>query len=537
MLIAMAIMAIIFAAILPQFRMIQNSWDSKVGASETLQNGRVLIDHLNRNLSKATRITAVSDSSDTNGYIEFIDNDANNIRYGINSVNDYVEFGLIGNLSDLAGPVSKLQFTCYGAVDLSTPITDVNSIRCVKVETTLTNPARLDQDMTFSTQAYIRTNALPAIGGNISKLSEPWLEYDIVQGMDPALAHISGTKFLCAYRGDRDDGWACILTVNPADWSVTASGFLEFDSKFGMTPVLGKIDNSNFLCAYTGDRSDGFACMLYEWPVGSGTFEVGPKLEFDTADCFNPALSKIYTQADDHYFLCVYFDNSSTIRTLVLRAKRNDIMMQLTCGPTTSFPCDFVCRPALIRIDDTHHLCAYRGNNLRHWAVVLTVNPVDWTVSTETPFEVFPNLYAYDPALARVDDTHYLYAINSNIGQACVAVLTVNPGNWTITKDTPYDYYQFADAAIRLELCQIDSTNFLCAYRGGGDDGIATMLTVNTSNWSLSHIAPFTFEAGICSEPALCQIDASHFLCAYYTGINYIGHAGVLEVSTGVILP
>ena len=60
-LISMAIMAVIFAAVVPQFRVIQNSWDSKVGASETLQNGRVLIDHLNRNLSKASRILEVSE--------------------------------------------------------------------------------------------------------------------------------------------------------------------------------------------------------------------------------------------------------------------------------------------------------------------------------------------------------------------------------------------------------------------------------------------------------------------------------------------
>ncbi|MHC4533139.1 MAG: PilW family protein, partial [Planctomycetota bacterium] len=133
--IAMALMAIIFAALVPQFRLINNSWDSKVGASETLQNGRVLINHLNHNLSKASRITAVSDSSETNGYIEFIDNDANNVRYDVNSTTDYVEFGLIGSPSDLAGPVSQLQFTCYDAYDLDTPITDINSIRNVKVET------------------------------------------------------------------------------------------------------------------------------------------------------------------------------------------------------------------------------------------------------------------------------------------------------------------------------------------------------------------------------------------------------------------
>jgi type II secretory pathway pseudopilin PulG len=133
MLIAMAIMAIVFSAVVPQFRVIQNSWDSKQAASETLQNARVLIDHLNRNLSKAVRITAVSGPSEINGYIEFEDNDANNLRFDISGTSNYVEFGPVGALYDLAGPVSQLLFTCYDGNDFDTPITDVNDIRFIKV--------------------------------------------------------------------------------------------------------------------------------------------------------------------------------------------------------------------------------------------------------------------------------------------------------------------------------------------------------------------------------------------------------------------
>jgi type II secretory pathway pseudopilin PulG len=535
MIIAMAIITIILAVILPQFRMIQNNWDSQAGAAETLQNGRVLIDHLNRNISKAVRITAVSDSSETNGYIELQDTSADNVRYDVNSISNYVEFGLVGDLSDLAGPVSQLQFTCYGATDLSTPITDVNAIRSVKVETTLINPAKLDQDMTFSTQAYIRTNALPAVGGNISKLSEPWLVFMPSIGLEPALAYMSGTKYLCAYRSNRDDGWARILTVNPADWSVSAGSLLEYDTKQGITPDLARIDDANVLCAYQGDRGDGFACILYEWPVGSGTIEAGPKVEFDTADCIYPALSKIDTQGDTHNYLCAYFDNTSSVRMVVLNATIVPyVMMDLTSGPTTSFTSDIVCDPDLVKIDDTHHLCAYRGSNLRHWAVVLTVDPATWTVTTETPFEVTPSLYAYEPTLAKIDNTHYLYALHSNMSQAIAVVLTVDTSDWTITKDTAYEYYQFSDAAGSLELCQIDSTSFLCAYGGGWEDGLATVLTVNTGDWSLSHGAPFTFESGTCSEPALCQIDASHYLCAY-AGLDDVGYVGVLELSGGLM--
>jgi len=162
MVIALAIMAISMAALLPQFRLISNSWDTKQGTSEALQNARVMIDHLNRNLTKAVKVTSVSDSAETDGFIEFEDNDGNTLRYDI-AANNYIEFGLVGDLSDLAGTVSSLQFTCYDACDLDTPLdiatADVNTIRFVKAETIMTNSAALGQDKTFSTSIYIHTNS------------------------------------------------------------------------------------------------------------------------------------------------------------------------------------------------------------------------------------------------------------------------------------------------------------------------------------------------------------------------------------------
>jgi len=531
MAIAIAIMAIVFAVLVPQLRSIHTSWDTKAGNSEMLQNGRILKDHLQNNLTKAARITSVSGPAETNGYIEFLDNDANSVRYDVNSITGYVEFGLLGNLADLAGPVSQLQFTCYNAIDLDTPITDVNSIRCVKVEATLTNSATPGQDMTFTTQAYIRSNALPSSGGGITKMSDPWLEFNTVNGQEPALAYKSGTDFWCVYRGDRDNGFLRTMTVRTTDWGVDAFTSLEYDTKQGITPALAKIDENHFLCAYNGDHSCGWANIIYS---GSGSLETSTKVKFEPDVCYYPALSKIDTQGNTHYFLCVYFDGVSQVRFLVLEVTIiPGVSMSITQGPLSSFSCDSVCQPALIRIDDTHHLCAFRGSNLRHWAVVLTVNPTDWTVSTETAFEVTPSLDAYEPALAKIDDTHYLYALTSDIGQGCAVVLTVNTSDWTISKAMADPYYQFSDAAGSIELCQINGTSFLCAYTAGGQ-GFASVLSVNTSDWSMSHGAPYTFETNACSEPVLCKIDESHYLCAY-AGLDNDGYVGVLELSGGIM--
>ncbi|MHC4131994.1 MAG: LamG-like jellyroll fold domain-containing protein [Planctomycetota bacterium] len=161
MVIAITIMVIVFAALLPQIKAMRNSWDSKEGNAEALQNGRVLTDHVYQTLAKAVNITDASDKDQTLGYIVFEDNDGNNMRYDVNGTTNYVEFGQVGDLSDLAGPISKFQLTCYDTCDLDNPIdpiTNTDFIRYVKMEAIFTNSASNSQDKTFITSVYLRTN-------------------------------------------------------------------------------------------------------------------------------------------------------------------------------------------------------------------------------------------------------------------------------------------------------------------------------------------------------------------------------------------
>jgi len=162
MIVAVSMMTIIFSAVLPLFAGIRNSWDTKQANTEIIQNGRVLTDHLHRNLMKAVRITSVSDSAETNGYIEFEDNDGNTLRYDV-AANKYVEFGPVGSVSDLAGPVNQFQFTCHDGNDFSTPITDPASIRFVTLKVVFLNPASLGQEKPFTTSVYLRSETAPGL--------------------------------------------------------------------------------------------------------------------------------------------------------------------------------------------------------------------------------------------------------------------------------------------------------------------------------------------------------------------------------------
>jgi len=152
--VAISLITVIFAALLPIFSSARKTWDTAQDNSEALQNGRVLLDHLNLKLSQVASIESVSSADETQGYIEFTDFQEDTFRYDI-SGSGYVEFGEIGSLVDLAGPVSQLQFTCYDGNDLSTPITDANLIRLITIETTITHSGELTQDKVFSTSVFI----------------------------------------------------------------------------------------------------------------------------------------------------------------------------------------------------------------------------------------------------------------------------------------------------------------------------------------------------------------------------------------------
>lgn len=521
MVIAMAIMAIVFAVILPQFRAILNSWESKSGAAETLQNGRVLIDHLCRNLSAAVRITAVSDASQTSGYIEFEDNDANTLRYDVDADN-YVEFGLVGDLYELAGPVSQFQFSCYDACDLDNPITEVNDIRSVKVQTTLTNSFAPGRDITFNTQVYLRTNSASGTEEDLT-MGTPF-EYNTFNGQTPALAQIDSTHYLCAYEGSGSDGWAVVLTVDTGNGTITKETPFRFEQQNGKMPALSKIDDTHYLCAYTRQFSDGQVVVLTV-DTGNWTISKETLFEYDSSGS-----ETVLSQIDSSHYLCAYQGPGADGWSVVLTV--NTGTWEITKETPFEYGTSDGKTLALAQIDSTHYLCAYEGSGSDGWAVVLAVDTGTWNITMETPFE-YDTSQGRSPALAQIDDTHYLCAYGGPGSDGWAVVLTVDTGNWSISKGTAYEYD--TSDGVNPALAQIDPNNYLCAYEGPGSGGWAAVLAVDSNNWTISRGVDLEFDTSAGLTPALAEIDPNNYLCVY-EGTGSDGWSVVLSYNpaTGV---
>ena len=539
-LVAMAIMVVVLAAVVPQIRAIQNSWASKRDNTEVIQNSRVLVDHIVSNLSQAQKITAVSAAAQTNGYVEFEDNDGNTMRYEIDANDNYVVFGPVGNLSELAGPVSQLQFTCYDACDLDTAITDVNEIRTIKIQTTFTNSAELGTDKSFIGRAYLRTNF--AAGEDckiVSELSGSELEFDTSNGAQPVLARIDAQHHLCVYQGGKGAGgmgYAVVLTVDTDNWTISKETPLLFDDKNCGGPDLAQIDATNYLCVYSGDGDDGFAIILtvntVTWTVSQGT-----AFEFDTTLCSGPVISK----ASDTDFLCVYrgritpaiggsYANVLTVNTLT---------KQVSAGATAVFDANDGGNAALANIDDEHHLCAY-SSAYGGIAVVLAVNTVAKTVTKEAGSLVYDPQQAMQNELIKIDTEHYLCGWRGWGESGNAAILTVDAGTWAIGKGTTilYDTSEKPQSEYP-EFAWISGSDFLCAYagtlQGESDIGKAVVLTVDTQTDTVTKGADYIHDNIEGANPSLSKVDDSHYLCAY-KGEFSDGFATILTVGE-VITP
>ena len=351
-------------------------------------------------------------------------------------------------------------------------------------------------------------------------------EYDTSTGNTPALAQIDSTHYLCAYEGPDFDGWAVVLIVDTDTWDVTKGTTFEYDTDNGVTPALAQIDQTHYLCVYNGDKSSGLAVVL---TVDTGNWTISKEVpfEFDSQQGNTPALSKI----DNGHYLCTYVDKFSDGWAFVLTIDTGN--WTITKETPFEFEQNTALTPTLAKINDTHYLCAYEDKFSDGQAFVLTVDTGNWTITKETPFE-YDDIEALTPELCKIDDSHYLCAYEGAGSDGWAVVLIVDIGTWNITKGMAFEY-DTSDGQTPA-LATIDDTRYLCAYGGNKSDGWATVLTVDTSSWTVSRGMGFEFDASTGITPALSQIDPNDYLCAY-EGPGSDGWVVILNHTVAGIIP
>ncbi len=160
--VAVAILAAVFAAIMPLFAGVRNSADARWASLEMTQNARVLNEQLCRHLAAAQRVTALGIDA-SSGYIQFDAADGISYRCALGE-GGYVVFGPVGELSRLVGPVSSLRFVCYDGNDLTAPTPTPDKVRLVTWEARLQSEGSLTRDKILTGTCYLRVAVQDSAG-------------------------------------------------------------------------------------------------------------------------------------------------------------------------------------------------------------------------------------------------------------------------------------------------------------------------------------------------------------------------------------
>ncbi|MCH8216502.1 MAG: hypothetical protein IH892_06985, partial [Planctomycetes bacterium] len=192
----------------------------------------------------------------------------------------------------------------------------------------------------------------------------------------------------------------------------------------------------------------------------------------------------------------------------------------------------------LARIDDTHFLCAYTGDGDDGWAVILIVDPLTWEVTKGTPLE-YDSIKGKEASLAQIDSTHFICAYQGKAKDwAYATVLTVNTVSNTVVQESVSLVENESDefSVKKPAIVPMTGNRFLLAYEGKDKDGFAVVLEVDTGTWGISVGVPFEFDTSKGKDADLIKIDSSHYLCAY-GGDGDDGWAVILVPGTQQILP
>lgn len=154
LLIVVAVMALLTAALSPLFRTSYQAWQIGDRRAEVIQNARLGMDKMSRELKQAKKITGVSSNTDSQGYITFLDYDGNAKEFRYDG--GYLAYDSGSGLFTLAGPIESLSFSCYKRDGSSCPNTSPANISSIVTCLVTSDEEREVDSLTSTDRIYLR---------------------------------------------------------------------------------------------------------------------------------------------------------------------------------------------------------------------------------------------------------------------------------------------------------------------------------------------------------------------------------------------
>jgi len=174
--------------------------------------------------------------------------------------------------------------------------------------------------------------------------------------------------------------------------------------------------------------------------------------------------------------------------------------------------------PAMAYLDDTHFVIAYKADYGSYTSKVVcgTISGVTPTLGTAVEFD---SEDCRPISVARLDSTHFVIAWTdkgaSNAGKCRVGSVS----GTTITLGTVVTFE--ANAATEISVCGMDSTHFVIAYYDSGSNQ-GEVIGASVSGTTITAGTPDVFESSTdrAQHISVCSTDSSHFVISYKKLLN-----------------
>lgn len=281
LLIVVAVMALLTAALSPLFRTSYQAWRVGDRRAEVIQNARLGMDKISRELKQAKKITGVSADSVSQGYITFLDYDENAKAFRYDG--GYLAYDSGSGLSTLAGPIESLYFSCYES-DGTTLTTSLANISTIVAQMVTSDEEGEVGSLTSTDRIYLRKRKgwvqIDWSGGKTTPtlLNGTWEANYSFYYEDDDQANNQGSLEIAKkeryYIEDEEEStttsttWQdkALLTFTPRkqkDFLIIASGLVANSSISSQTEVRLRIDGSDY--AINHFRPSGSASTDYNY--------------------------------------------------------------------------------------------------------------------------------------------------------------------------------------------------------------------------------------------------------------------------------
>lgn len=203
-----------------------------------------------------------------------------------------------------------------------------------------------------------------------------------------------------------------------------------------------------------------------------------------------------------------------------------------TAGAKLEYDTDKGVYQANVKMDDNHFVCHWQGTDNDGFIQAFEVNTTTWAVSTANSVLEHDTQLGQNAAGYKIDDTHLLLVYQGVTNLLAGQVFAVNTTTWAVTTAAARATLD-ANASTQPSMCQMDENHFIVFYYGSGADGYARIITVNTSNWTVSAEAALEFDTQNGYSHSCYAIDSTHVINFWKGGgSNTDGYAQVFAVNT-----